>query len=226
MGFSNMRSRLLVLALLSSFGTAGGLAQFTITDGGLSSQFNMIAGPEAPPHVNILYVSGPGNVVELYLENLTDTPLTVNSLDFTIGVTAAIGDHDTTPTILSADFLTGTPFGAVSATGSYEAITDYDAISVTISAPQGAVWPAGSTRLLATLSVDATGNDGGPWPLYWVDYIESACYISGPQGSPPYGVYARDLTDGSLELVPEPASAALLGGLGLLAFAGCRRYRK
>jgi hypothetical protein len=72
--------------------------------------------------------------------------------------------------------------------------------------------------LLVTLDFDTTGFTGGSWPLIMSGTIH---------GSTNFGSIGASIINGSISIVPEPASAALaaLGFAGLAAWAWRRKNR-
>lgn len=118
---------------------------------------------------------------------------------------SAGGGTDTGPVFTSLDLLTGTIFGANNFGQFGDSLDPQLAIASTIT-NSGTVSADG---LLATLTVDTTGVWSGSYDLKLSDTLN---------GTTDFGDIDPTITNGTIQVVPEPASLALLavGGLAML----------
>jgi hypothetical protein len=97
--------------------------------------------------------------------------------------------------------------------GSAQLAQAYVAFDTTVSVP--------ADGLLVTLTVDTTGFfDGDSFALLFKDSeigADSDFVVSGG------GVLDPDITNGTINIVPEPTSMVMLGGCGLLALRRRKR---
>lgn len=217
-----MKLRILLLSAFLSFGTVCGLAQFVLS-----------AGTHQLPNGE--------NWISIEIINNSDVGKEVDGAIWTliIGRDADAGGWDADRPAFTGDWAKGTAW-----TGSEALIRwkpDWSSTSIDPTSPPFTVVtlsmdaingeapsiPPG-TWTLASFKIDIDSARAGNYPLLWGLYgDENGDFYGGPNYMALDGTsYTLDLNDGVLQVVPEPATSAVLGGLGLLAFAGCRRFRK
>ena len=149
--------------------------------------------------------------LSFFVNNSSGSPVAVTGLNFNL----QIGDGTVGPTITAVDLLTGTPF-ASNNTGQ----------GSTGSSPHQAFWAtttsSGSVNLtpglnkVATVTFDSTSLNSGSWGLFLGATDNGAtAYLDT---SPIPNDIPMTINEGSLTIVPEPGSYAVVAALSCLAF--------
>lgn len=181
------------------------------------------------PIINVgnhnLLANTPGQQIQLFVSEVPP----VVSLDFWIqvadGGTDAGGIVDG-PSITSADLITGTLFDVAPYPG-----TQVDGTGglqwhyYIVPAPFPAVAPVSGSGLLATVTIDTTGFGLGVWPLrLGVNITEPPTVAQTAFGDNDGELVSANITDGTITIVPEPATGVALASLLLVgAFLARRR---
>ncbi len=166
----------------------------------------------ASPSINVgnhnLLPDTPGQSIQVFVSS--GTPVSALNFNAQIGDGgSAAGKVDSGPKITGVDLENATIFAGHN---SGQTLVD--------SYPQLALWnimteadgvTVPANGLLATLTLDTSGIFSGVYSLKLGDTLN---------GSTDFGPVAASVTDGSLTIVPEPAS------LGLLGMAGCLLLRR
>jgi len=203
-----MKMKILLAGLGLALSTVVGMAQFVLT-----------AGDHTVPSAD--------NWISVYIENNTGGPATPDGYVFSL-IIGPIGTlEDSRP-----QFLEYTTAGTLWESSEFDpnvflwSLSDditqspYTWAFMQDSDGESPEFQSGSDVLMR-FRVGTENVPTGSYPLIWGEYLDA---WGAALSLAPYSI--TDAFDGHLIIVPEPASAALLGGLGLLAFAGCRRYRK
>jgi len=231
-----MKSRFLLLVLMSSLGSATGLAQFSLSAA--------LTKTDADSYVLNLSASGSRDVVAL-------------GATFTMEIWRNIEQHDPTPVIDEPFFspqgatspaLLGTPFydevtlgagfyGVYHIAGYEDVVPDlYSGVVVSLVAPYGSPgvslpFKSGPQALLKAGIAIPSGLQPGTWRLVLPNTGNNHLVLSGESQPVPFDnvqldyILRYDGVDLTLE-VPEPSQFAVVGGLALLGFAGWRRSRR
>jgi hypothetical protein len=159
----------------------------------------------------------PNQTLTFTVNNSSPSAVDVAGLNFNI----QLGDGTVGPTITGVDLLTGTPF-ASNNTGQTDNSSGAHQAFWTVTTSSGAVSLSPGSTKVATVTFDGTSlTSGQNWGLF----LEAT--HNGPTRYLDTTVNANDIpmtiTDGSLTIVPEPSTYALISGVGCLAFAAAFR---
>ena len=170
------------------------------------------------PHV--LQPNTSGQSVELFLENPTLAPISFAALNFNLQV--ADGATPTpAPNITDVDILTGTLF-ASNNNGQVDAASLVHAWAATTATSSGSVTlAAGASRTLATIQISTLGYDSGSWNFNVGNTFNGATAFADASAQ----TVPVTIVDGTISVVPEPASALAVSGV-MLGFAVLLRCRK
>jgi hypothetical protein len=162
-------------------------------------------------------LNSPNQTLTFTVNNSSQSAVDTAGLNFNI----QIGDGTVGPTITGVDLITGTPF-ASNNTGQTDNSSGAHQAFWTVTTGSGSVSLNPGPTKVASVTFDGTGlTSGQNWGLF----LEAT--HNGPTRYLDTTVNANDIpmtiTDGSLTIVPEPSTYALISGVGCLAFAAVAR---